>query len=209
MWYEFLLEGLKKFAGEIIGLALIAFALWAFPGLRSLFTKVKKLKKDDAEAELERVREVQRSIEAQRQEQERIRAEIQNKEKLAQEEARKLEETLKRTEIKRRHDTQQQVKTSDKRPALSDSDFIELCKSGDTQKVEEAIIDGANVNAIDEICWTALIWAAIYGFTEILEVLLKYNADVNTKSDNGRTALLWTIGHPDTANLLRYYGAKE
>ena len=33
MWYEFLLEGLKNFAGEIIGTLLLIFVLWAFPGL--------------------------------------------------------------------------------------------------------------------------------------------------------------------------------
>ena len=38
MWYEFLLEGLKKFAGEIIGVLLLVAFLYFFPNLRSLFT---------------------------------------------------------------------------------------------------------------------------------------------------------------------------
>ena len=39
MWFEFLLEGLKKFAGEIIGVVLIVLALKYVPGVRSLFSK--------------------------------------------------------------------------------------------------------------------------------------------------------------------------
>lgn len=46
MWYEFLLEGLKKFSGEIIGLILLAVFWRMFPGLRNWF---KTLKKDDAD----------------------------------------------------------------------------------------------------------------------------------------------------------------
>lgn len=33
---------------------------------------------------------------------------------------------------------------------MSDEDFVELCISGGTVKVEEAIINGANVNAKDK-----------------------------------------------------------
>lgn len=52
MWFEFLLEGLKNFAGEFIGIVLFTAALWAFPGLRNLFTKYKSLKKDDNDTDI-------------------------------------------------------------------------------------------------------------------------------------------------------------
>ena len=96
---------------------------------------------------------------------------------------------------------------------MSDADFIKLCKSGDARKIEEAIMNGANVNAKDNEGWTALIWAAIRGHIEVVEVLLKHGADVNAKNNNGRTALFWARFFPFTdqkiANLLRKYGARE
>ena len=44
---EFIAEGFKKFAGEIIGVLLLVIALKSFPCLRSLFTAAKNLKEDD------------------------------------------------------------------------------------------------------------------------------------------------------------------
>ena len=66
MWYEFLLEGVKKFAGEIIGIILFTVVLSFFPGLRDLFRKYKKLKKDDADdADVkEALERIQRQLEA-------------------------------------------------------------------------------------------------------------------------------------------------
>ena len=121
MWYEFLLGGLKKFAGEIIGVILLAIFWRMFPRLWAWVSQYKTQKKDDADVmqalekvqsqldaerrekeriqaesqrESERRAEVQRQLEAQRKEQERIQAEIRHKEKLSQEEARRLEEAL-------------------------------------------------------------------------------------------------------------------
>ena len=65
----------------------------------------------------------------------------------------------------------EQKKAKPKLPPMSDNDFIELCKSGDAEKVEEAILNGANVNAKDDDGWTALMWAALGGHTETAEVL--------------------------------------
>ncbi|MBQ6002370.1 MAG: ankyrin repeat domain-containing protein, partial [Synergistaceae bacterium] len=77
-----------------------------------------------------------------------------------------------------------------KRPPMSDDDFVELCKSGDAVKVEEAIINGANVNAKDNKGYTALMWAAEKGHTEIAEMLINHGADVNAENNSGFTALM-------------------
>ena len=111
--------------------------------------------------------EIQQQIEAQRREQERIQAEIQNKEKLAQEEARKLTEALRKSE----------VRTEAKRSAMSDAKFIALCKLGDARKVEEAIRNGANVNAKEKSGWTALMFAKDRGHTQTANFLRKYSAE--------------------------------
>ena len=101
MWFEFIVEGLKRFIGEIIGIVLLTLVLWMFPGLRSLFKKYKKLKKDDTEAEIERVREVQRSIEAQRKEEERLKEALKETEAQRQEEAKRRAEIERQLELKR------------------------------------------------------------------------------------------------------------
>ena len=44
MWYEFLIEGLKTFAGEIIGLILIAVFFWKFPKLKDFIERWKPKK---------------------------------------------------------------------------------------------------------------------------------------------------------------------
>lgn len=206
-----LIEGIKKFAGEIIGVLLIACFLWAFPGFRSLFTDHTFPAKDESNEK------IQRELEIHKQEEERLKAELKQKEEaLRQAEAQKQEEAKRRAEIQKQNETQKP-----KHPAMSDKDFVELCKSGNARKVEEAIMNGANVNAKDNYGATA---SALYGHTETVELLLKHGADVNAKTDGRWTALMETTllignynetalmmaalnGHTETVELLLKYGA--
>ena len=141
MFYEVMLEGLKKFAGEIVGVLLLVAAWRVFPGLRKLFGQYESLKS--------------------------------------------------------------------KHPAMSDEVFISLCKFGNIAEVEEAIKNGANVNAKKNDGWTVLIYVAWAGYTEIAELLIKHGADVNVKDDDGRTALIWAVWADNTeiAELLIKHGA--
>ena len=56
---------------------------------------------------------------------------------------------------------------------------------------------------------TALITAAFRGYTEIVEVLLQNQANVNAKANNGLTALMAAAfyGHIDTVQVLLQNGA--
>ena len=96
------------------------------------------------------------------------------------------------------------------RPAMSDNDFVELCETGDARAVEEALRNGANVNAKDNAVWTALHVAANDGHTDIARLLIDYGADVNARDNYGNTALhvaaYW--GYTDIMQLLQAHGAK-
>ena len=59
---------------------------------------------------------------------------------------------------------------------MSDKDFVNLCGFGDARKVEEAIMNGANVNAKDNDGRTALMWAKISSRTETVKLLRRYGA---------------------------------
>ncbi|MBR0168502.1 MAG: ankyrin repeat domain-containing protein, partial [Synergistaceae bacterium] len=96
-----------------------------------------------------------------------------------------------------------------KRPLMSDNDFLELCKSGDAVKVEEAIMNGANVYATGQYGKTALMWAAEKGHTETVELLINHGADIHAKDNDGWTALMEATfwGNTETAEWLINHGA--
>jgi ankyrin repeat protein len=52
--------------------------------------------------------------------------------------------------------------------------------------------------------------AAVYGHTEVVELLIAKNADINAKDEDGRTALDWAVsgGKKEIADLLRKHGGK-
>ena len=62
-----------------------------------------------------------------------------------------------------------------KHPPMSDEDFLGLCKSGDAKQVEEAIMNGANVNA-NNYGQTALMWAENRKRTDTANLLRRYGA---------------------------------
>ncbi|MBQ4402169.1 MAG: hypothetical protein II832_08395 [Synergistaceae bacterium] len=63
-----------------------------------------------------------------------------------------------------------------KSPPMGDSDFVELCKSGDVVKIEEAIINDADVNARDNGSWTALKYAKSNNHSKVAQLLRKNGA---------------------------------
>lgn len=98
-----------------------------------------------------------------------------------------------------------------KRRIISDAQFVDMCKEGNTQGVIEAINSGANINAKDDDGNTALMSAAGNRHTEIANALIKAGADVNAKINDGRTALMLAAdqGHTETVNALIEAGADD
>jgi len=59
--------------------------------------------------------------------------------------------------------------------------------------------------------WTALMYAAAGGYTEIVEMLIDNGTVVNLKADNGSTASMIAIekGYTEIVNILKEAGAQE
>ena len=61
--------------------------------------------------------------------------------------------------------------------ALSDEDFLKLCEDGPPEAVQQALQDGANVQARDAFVRTALMQAAHRGRLETVRLLLSAGAE--------------------------------
>ena len=75
----------------------------------------------------------------------------------------------------------------------------------------EDLFKRENINKQDYDGDTALIEASGRGLKDIVELLLKHNADVNINNKIGCTSLIkaYMHGKKDIADLLKSYGAKE
>ena len=61
---------------------------------------------------------------------------------------------------------------------------------GNTERVQELIHQGADINQRDDNGRTALMFAVTNTHYETVKLLLEYGADVNAKSNKGGTALM-------------------
>lgn len=90
--------------------------------------------------------------------------------------------------------------------AMSDSDFLKLCRKGSPQDIAAALKDGANPDARDKRQETPLMYAAAYNTLEAVKVLLDAGADVNAVNDKGDTLLLVALRNnhkPEVIEALR------
>ena len=180
-----IIVGIKKFAGEIIGVVLLACFLWAFPGFRSLFMDhtFPAIVKDESHEQ---------------EEEHPFSMSDNDFMKLCRSgRAEKVEDAVtKGADVN--------AKDNEGRTVL-----MQAAQNGHTRTAEVLLKHGANVNAKDNNGKTALMRAVFSGRTRTAEILLKHGADVNAKDNDGWTALRWSVRHKDTAALLRRYGAKE
>ena len=73
---------------------------------------------------------------------------------------------------------------------LTDEELVDLCKINDLSVLRRALQEGANVNALTDGNRTLLIEAAENGTLELVQLLLKYKADVKAHDYLGRTPLM-------------------
>jgi len=89
--------------------------------------------------------------------------------------------------------------------AMSDEDFLNLCRSGTEQQVETAIKNGSNINAKTENGVTALMFAAYYNSNpEVISILLKNGVDVSIKDNNGERAIDYANNNVNLKNTSAY-----
>jgi len=93
--------------------------------------------------------------------------------------------------------------------AQSDEDVLDAAGSGNVGMVRTLLGLHANPNAADSLGYSALMYAAQLGFTDVVGALAEGGADVNAVSSEGWTALLLTAlqGQAETATELLALGA--
>ena len=96
-----------------------------------------------------------------------------------------------------------------KRKRDHNDELLQAAKDGKVSDLNNALKNGADVNATDNNRWTALMFAAHNGHMACLEALLATNADPNLQSKNEETALMFAAqnGHMACLKALLANGA--
>lgn len=89
--------------------------------------------------------------------------------------------------------------------------FFEAIEKGDYATVEICLGDGIDLAIRNNMGWTALMVAVMFGKKEVVRLLLKKGIDVNVQSFSGLTALKMAeySKNEEIARLLKLAGAKE
>src|SRR4030095_753141 len=81
-------------------------------------------------------------------------------------------------------------------------------KNNDIKKVKALLDDPKlDINMVDDDSDNVLMSAALYAQPEIMELLLKKGAKVDSRNRAGQTALMWSTNEKDKLQLLLKYGA--
>ena len=88
--------------------------------------------------------------------------------------------------------------------------LIRAADDGDLAQVKRLVRRGADVNGRDEEGQTALMWAAMWGYVDVMTELMDQGADVTLETKDGSTALSCAsvMKHENARQLLVARGAK-
>jgi ankyrin repeat protein len=70
----------------------------------------------------------------------------------------------------------------------ADDLLLHAAKVGDNDGVNRALEQGATANVLKDD-WSALLYASFYGYVAIIQLLMKYRADVNLTDSRGVTPM--------------------
>ena len=90
-----------------------------------------------------------------------------------------------------------------------DDAFLASARSGDVDRVQPFLADGADANVRDDSGNTALHYAAAFGYTEMAQILVDAGADVDAQGRIGNTPLHLASqeGHSDVVAIFIDRGA--
>ena len=90
----------------------------------------------------------------------------------------------------------------------NDSKIFDAAENGNIEELIK-MIKIVDVNLQDKDGWTALMWAARFGKTDCVKLLIKNNTDVNLQDEAGWTALIFAAinDHTETVKTLIDNGA--
>lgn len=85
--------------------------------------------------------------------------------------------------------------------------LMEAAMLGRIKQIQEMILAGANLDAVDEQGWTALMYAASQDEVEAIELLLRNGANHYLVSNDGETAagIAFRKGYLDTGSLIQAF----
>ena len=89
--------------------------------------------------------------------------------------------------------------------AVSKKEFLlSVAWDQDAAQVQDLLLQGADVNAVDKDGKTPVMWAATAGSPEVMAVLLTFNGNVNAKANDLSTALHIAAlgGHSEIVQML-------
>ena len=89
-------------------------------------------------------------------------------------------------------------------------ELFEQAKAGDLSAMKANLAaNSVNVNCVNGVNWTPLIWAACNGNDDVVAFLLDRGANADAQNDQGTSALHMAAynGHPDVLNTLLKAGA--
>lgn len=86
-----------------------------------------------------------------------------------------------------------------------DPDIFDAVELGDFNSVKMYWTEEIDVNCQDNLGMTLLMYAALYGWHEIVDYLLKYRPDVRLRDKKGETAIDKSYNEDIRGMLLRYY----
>lgn len=89
------------------------------------------------------------------------------------------------------------------------SEFMVACASGDLEKVEQMLANGADPNYLNDLGGTPLTWAVAWDREEVVECLLRNGAEVELPARPARSALMHAAsrGNEAMVSLLMAHGA--
>lgn len=87
--------------------------------------------------------------------------------------------------------------------------LMEAVRNRKIQAVKELLAANPDLDAVDWEGYTVLMFAAVSGQRDIVDVLLAHGADVNVKNKVGSSALKMASGYPQVSKQLKEAGAEE